>query len=117
MPMQAMDGTAAMPQRQNYQDTAEMVGQEPATPPEGMEGQQNPLMPAMETIAKFIQIQEQRGNPAAEEMKQHIAAFLQAAMKGGEQPVEPEVKVEVPEEMPEGLKGQEVGTRNVQPLV
>jgi hypothetical protein len=87
-----------------------------------MEQPTNPLIPAMETVAKFVQMQEQKGNPAAQEMKQHLTAFMQAAMKGGQgmpnQPPKEDVRVEVPEEEAP-VEKPEMGNRNqnIQPLV
>lgn len=106
--MNAPDSTAATPQRTPYNvdDIPEVQMAQQEKPSE------NPLVPALETITRFVELQEQQGNPSAAEMKQHLAAFMQAAMKqGGAQPEQPQYKVEVPEE-----KAVEEESTGIQPL-
>lgn len=93
----------------NYPDTADIMTQEKAKepPPEGA-AEGNPVLDAITTLQEFVVALSEKGHPKAEEMKQHLIAFLKATEGGGEE-APPEKEMPPEEEVPPEveLKGEQ----------
>lgn len=97
----AMPGQAPSPSRR-YPDTSEMPELAPAGPDAGP-GADNPVVGALRTLQTIVTGMQERQDPRAEQLKEHLVGFLSVLARGaGEGEAAPQAPGAAPAPPPQG---------------